>query len=97
MRANPVGYENAKVTVNVSIDDVLAKKQKEHRKEPIPAKTPSDSLASKRQPVDVPKKCVHTTVAHVLSWQWRAKGVARIRMRSNCSPTTCNFRCARTT
>jgi hypothetical protein len=32
MRANPVGYENAKVTVNVSIDDVLAKKQKEHRK-----------------------------------------------------------------
>ena len=65
MRANPVGYENAKVTVNVSIDDVLAKKQKEHRKEPIPAKTPSDSPASKRPPVDVPKKCVHTTVAHV--------------------------------
>ena len=32
MRANPVGYENAKVTINVSIDDVLAKKQKEHRK-----------------------------------------------------------------
>jgi len=32
MRNNPVGYEEPKVTACISMDDVLSKKQKEHRK-----------------------------------------------------------------
>lgn len=67
MRANPIGYEDPRVTVNVSIDDVLAKKQREHRRakgrgaaaqEPEEPTGGADS-ASKE------KKRVHTTVAHV--------------------------------
>jgi hypothetical protein len=62
MRANPVGYEDPRVTVNVSIDDVLAKKQKEHRtvRELGVVETQSVTAPTKKE-----KKLVHTTVAHV--------------------------------
>ena len=66
MRNNPVGYEDPRVTVNVSIDDVLAKKQKEHRvrkgqtKDELP-----DCEARKEQPSEEQKKSVHITVAHI--------------------------------
>jgi len=76
MRANPVGYENRKVSVNVSIDDVLAKKQLEHRtiKGKKKQVEQSDSASSETQPVERQKEhkakkkerpCVYTTVAHV--------------------------------
>ena len=67
MRANPVGYEVAQLTVNVSIDDVLAKKQREHRdgKDRSATAEPSDLSGSKTKRADEQKKCVHTTVAHV--------------------------------
>jgi len=66
MRTNPVGYEDPQVTVNVSIDDVLAKKQTEHRvRKGQRAVEPSDSSVSKKQSADSPKAYVHTTVAHV--------------------------------
>jgi len=66
MRANPVGYEDPRVTVDVSIDDVLAKKQKAHRKvgELEVVETRSDT-APKAKSTKKEKKLVHTTVAHV--------------------------------
>jgi hypothetical protein len=69
MRANPVGYEDPQVTVNVSIDDVLAKKQKEHRDDEDRRQTagPSDTSRPGTKPASEQKKCVHTTVAHVQS------------------------------
>jgi hypothetical protein len=66
MRANPVGYEDPTVTVNVSIDDVLAKKQKEHReRQGRGAAHPSDAQASTEPSSVEQKKRVHATVAHV--------------------------------
>jgi hypothetical protein len=66
MRANPVGYEDSTVTVNVSIDDVLAKKQKEHReRQGRGAAHPSESQASTEPSSVEQKKRVHATVAHV--------------------------------
>ena len=67
MRTNPVGYEDPGVSVNVSIDDVLAKKQREHRRikgKGVPAqesKEPACGADSAKQE----KKRVHSTVAHV--------------------------------
>ena len=69
MRANPVGYESPEVTVSVSIDDVLAKKQREHRcgkGRTIPVES-SDSRTCRTTAAKGQKKCVHTTVAHVQS------------------------------
>ena len=66
MQANPVGYEDLSVTVNVSIDDVLAKKQKEHRdRKGCAAANPPDSQASTERSAEEQKKRVHATVAHV--------------------------------
>lgn len=71
MRKNPVKYEAPSVSVNVSIDEVVAKKQKEHRvsqrrttAEQPGSRTPSVRSAEEPQ-VEDQKKCVHTTVAHV--------------------------------
>ena len=71
MRANPVAYEHPAAAVHVSIDDVLAKKQKEHR-EHKPCRV-SESGCSENgeprlstvRPDEQAKKCVHTSVAHV--------------------------------
>lgn len=65
MRANPVGYEDPQKTVNVSIDDVLAKKQREHRRGPDATAQTQDGAASEKTSADGQRKCVHTTVAHV--------------------------------
>jgi hypothetical protein len=66
MRANPVGYEDPTVTVNVSIDDVVAKKQKEHReRQGRGAAPPSEAPASTEPSSAEQKKRVHATVAHV--------------------------------
>jgi hypothetical protein len=74
MKKNPVKYEAPSAAVNVSIDDVLAKKQKEHRDRPRrAAAAPQSSLTPKEIPTPEPrsnvsaddKKRVHTTVAHV--------------------------------
>lgn len=51
---NPVVYEDASQTVNISIDDVGAKKQKEHRDAEAGEQLSSEGL-----------KYVHTTVAYV--------------------------------
>lgn len=60
MRANPVRYEDPAHCVNVSIDDVLAKKQKEHRTAEGGAAEPS------REPSeDDDAKRVHCTVAQI--------------------------------
>jgi hypothetical protein len=74
MRKNPVNYEKPSAAVNVAMDDVLAKKQKEHRERhrntaqaPPDSPTPSERPAPGRRP-EAPedeKKRVHTTVAHV--------------------------------
>jgi hypothetical protein len=68
MRANPVRYEDPKVSVNVSIDDVLAKKQGDSRRRPR-AKSGGrvlepDTTENKSVEVEKPKK-IYTTVAHV--------------------------------
>jgi hypothetical protein len=66
MRANPVGYEDPTVTVDVSIDDVLAKKQKEHREwQGRGAAQPSEAQASTEPSSAEQNKRVHATVAHV--------------------------------
>jgi hypothetical protein len=66
MRANPVGYEEPTVTVNVSIDDVLAKKQKEHReRRGRGAAHGAEAQASTEPSSTEDKKRVHATVAHV--------------------------------
>jgi hypothetical protein len=67
MRTNPVRYEEPSATVNVSIDDVLAKKQKEHRpRQERAVADPPDFQASKEPPAEEQKrKYVYTTVAHV--------------------------------
>ena len=52
VRNNPVGYEDPEHTVNISVDDVLVKKQK------ISRKKVDDSEKRKR-------KYVHNTVAHI--------------------------------
>lgn len=73
MRKNPVKYEDPSVAANVSIDDVLAKKQKEHREQrrrmEAEVDSPAPSDPSARQPgpeaSEDEKKRVHTTVAHV--------------------------------
>jgi hypothetical protein len=75
MQKNPVKYEDPSAAVNVSIDDVLAKKQKEHRdrprragaESPAPAAPPIEPASRDlrtNMPVDERKR-VHTTVAHV--------------------------------
>jgi hypothetical protein len=66
MRRNPVGYEDPQRSVNVSVDDVLAKKQREHRRGKGRSATAEASQqdASGRS-AEEQKKCVHTTVAHV--------------------------------
>lgn len=70
MRKNPVGYEDPSAAVNVSIDDVLAKKQKEHRERARRAAAePQNAGLQGERPAEEPKseekKRVHTTVAHV--------------------------------
>jgi hypothetical protein len=66
MQTNPVGYEDPQRSVNVSIDDVLAKKQREHRRSKGRNATAEVSQEAERcSGTDEPRKCVHTTVAHV--------------------------------
>ena len=71
MRANPVAYENPSAAVHVSIDDVLAKKQKEHREHKSSRVSESvgfengELARSTTRSDEQAKKCVHTTVAHV--------------------------------
>ncbi len=75
MQRNPVKYEDPSDAVNVSIDDVLAKKQKEHRDRPRRAsaespasRAPSIEPTSRNLRANTPageRKRVHTTVAHV--------------------------------
>jgi hypothetical protein len=67
MRTNPVSYEDPQVSVNVSIDDVLAKKQREHRcgKGRSATAEVSQGAAPGSRSADEQKKRVHTTVAHV--------------------------------
>lgn len=69
MRANPVGYEDPRVTVNMSIDDVLVKKQREHRRtnngQGEAAQEPEEPTAGADAANKEKKKRVHTTVAHV--------------------------------
>lgn len=75
MKKNPVKYEDPSAAVNVSIDDVLAKKQKEHRDRPCRAdgqspapRVPEIEPKSKTPRASVTeneRKRVHTTVAHV--------------------------------
>lgn len=71
MRMNPVKYEDPSAATNMSVDDVLAKKQAEHRERrrtapaesqesPAPTVVPSDKAGHEDE-----KKRVHTTVAHV--------------------------------
>jgi hypothetical protein len=69
MRANPVKYEAAELSVNISIDEVLAKKQREHRcgKDRTAPAAPTDARRCKAAAGKGQKKCVHTTVAHVQS------------------------------
>lgn len=75
MQKNPVKYEDPSAAVNVSIDDVLAKKQKECRARPrhagteppapcVPPNQPMRSDPRASASVDERKR-VHTTVAHV--------------------------------
>jgi hypothetical protein len=75
MQKNPVKYEDPSAAVNVSIDDVLAKKQKEHRPRPrhadpeppaprVPPNEPVSSDLRANASTDERKR-VHTTVAHV--------------------------------
>ncbi len=68
MRANPVRYEDPSVAVQVSIDEVVAKKQREHRRKA--GSTDSDDDAEDEGDTDETPdpeslKRVHTTVAHV--------------------------------
>ena len=66
MRANPVGYEEPSASVNVSIDDVLAKEQKDHRTRRASAEaSPSASPACAERSTEDRRKYVHSTVAHV--------------------------------
>lgn len=74
MQKNPVKYEDPSVAVNVSIDDVLAKKQKEHRERPLrvvaeppnsPAPNERRTRESQPEVIEDEKKRVHTTIAHV--------------------------------
>lgn len=65
MRANPIGYEEPRVSVNVSIDDVLTKKQKEHRARQAPTVPELPAARDSKGQDDDQKKNVHTTVAHV--------------------------------
>lgn len=66
MQANPVAYEDPTVTVNVSIDDVFAKKQKEHRdRQGRGPANPLDSQASTERSSEEQKNRVHATVVHV--------------------------------
>lgn len=74
MQNNPVKYEDPNVAVNISIDDVLAKKQKEHRERPrrtaaqppqAPAKNERSTATPQQAAAEEDKKRVHTTVAHV--------------------------------
>jgi hypothetical protein len=78
MQNNPVKYEDPSVAVNVSIDDVLAKKQKEHRErrgraasEPpeAAAKNERRTAAQRQTMSEDDHKRVHTTVAHVQTRQ----------------------------
>jgi hypothetical protein len=65
MRANPVGYEDPAASVNVSIDDVLCKEQKEHRdRRDRTAAAPAPPVSADAS-TERPRKYVHTTVAHV--------------------------------
>jgi len=67
MRTNPVGYEDPRVSVDVSIDDVLAKKQREHRRikgKGMPAQESNEPVCG-ADSAKQEKKRVHSTVAHV--------------------------------
>lgn len=71
MRANPVNYEDPAVTVNLSVDDVGVKKQKQERpKRGGRVANNNDDASNKRAQRSADedegdKKRVHTTVAHV--------------------------------
>jgi hypothetical protein len=59
MQRNPVKYEDPSAAVNVSIDDVLAKKQKEHRERPrrtaaATARATSGATVPAAEPLDSP-------------------------------------------
>ena len=56
---NPVPYEQPSETVNVSIDDVVVKQQKAHRR------TAHDTDASGKDTTKTGRKYVHNTVAHL--------------------------------
>jgi hypothetical protein len=60
---NPVVYEDACQTVNISIDDVGAKKQKEHRHAEVAEQHRDPAVVEQHPPAEL--KYVHTTVAHV--------------------------------
>jgi hypothetical protein len=64
-------YEDPKVSVNVAIDDVLAKKQRDSRRRPRAKSggrvSESDTTENKSAEVEKPKK-IYTTVAHVQPW-----------------------------
>jgi hypothetical protein len=59
MRDNPVVYEDPEATVNLSIDDVVTKRQKEHRRGPKGKAEPGEEGEGKK------RKQVHQTVAHI--------------------------------
>jgi hypothetical protein len=74
MQNNPVKYEDPRFATNVTIDDVLAKKQKERRERASDAAVASQAIqTSKERPAREPRSekseddrlRVHTTVAHV--------------------------------
>lgn len=54
---NPVRYEQPMASVNISIDDVVVKQQKEHRTSPVDE---ADTVEEAKG-----RKYVHTTVAHL--------------------------------
>lgn len=54
---NPVGYEQPLESVNISIDEVMVKQQKEHRTSPVNEDDPGEEAKG--------RKYVHTTVAHL--------------------------------
>lgn len=66
MSTNPVGYEEPSDTVNISLDDVVVKKQKAQRtrKQGEQRSSPPESGQHERSDVDT-RKYVHNTVAHI--------------------------------
>lgn len=69
MLANPVGYEEARRSVNVSVDDVGVKRQKAERKKGV-AETGDGGQSGAQAPRASSKtKFIHTTVAEVQTEQ----------------------------